>query len=379
MIRERIGILGGGQLGKMLCLDGLRWDLPLSVMDKSRDFPAAKVCTDFVCGDFTDFEDVMAFGQDLDIITIEIESVNAEALLALQSLGKKIYPSAQALMVIKDKGLQKLFYHQYEIPTAPFQLYEGKKDILTHLESGQLKLPFVQKLRQGGYDGRGVEVIANQGGMDRLFDAPSVVENTVEIEKEIGVIAARNELGELAVYDPVEMIFNPQANLVEYLYCPAEISDHLRLQAVHLAKKIITELNVIGLLAVEFFVDKGGHLLVNEVAPRPHNSGHHTIEACYTSQFQQHLRAISGMPLGNTKLRQPALMMNILGQPGYIGKAKYEGIKTILSIPDVYVHLYGKPDTKPFRKMGHITILGEGKDQLIRQAEFIKQNLKVIA
>ena len=379
MIRERLGILGGGQLGKMVCLDGLRWDLPISVMDKSKDYPAGKVCANFVEGDFSQYRDVLAFGQINDILTIEIEAVNEDALEELEHLGKQVYPSAKALRTIKDKGKQKLFYRNNDFPTAPFELFENKGSIIKGLNTGQLNYPFVQKLRFGGYDGRGVEVISSEQDLHKLFDAPSVVEKKVEIHQEIALIAARNCQGQIAVFDPVEMIFNPHANLVDYLFCPAQISSTLHDLAVKLAIRLIAGLEVVGLLAVEFFIDHNQNLWINEIAPRPHNSGHHTIEACYTSQFQQHLRAICNLPLGDPRLKQPALMLNILGDPDYSGTAIYQGMDTILSIPDVYVHLYGKTETRPYRKMGHLTILGHHLDKLIQCAEVIKQQLKVIA
>lgn len=379
MIRERVGILGGGQLGKMLCIDGMRWDLTLSVMDKSKHYPAGKVCANFVEGDFRGYDDVLAFGQNNDILTIEIESVNEDALEELETMGKQVCPSSKALRIIKDKGKQKLFYQNNDLPTAPFNLYNNKNDIIEALKAGQLSYPFVQKLRLGGYDGRGVEIIGGDPDIPKLFDAPSVVEKKVAIQQEIAIIAARNRQGQTAVFDPVEMIFNPRANLVDYLFCPAQISVSLQRAAEDLALKIIDGLEIIGLLAVEFFIDHQNNLWINEVAPRPHNSGHHTIEACYTSQFQQHLRAICNLPLGDTRLKQPALMLNILGDLHYSGEVIYQGMDTILSIPDVYVHLYGKSETRPYRKMGHLTLLGHQLDELIQRAEFIKQHLKVVA
>lgn len=374
---QKIGILGGGQLGKMLCQAGSKLGLSLYVMDKDESYPAYKVCSEFICGDITSYEDVMAFGRDLDIITIEIENVNLEALEDLQKVGKKVYPSPAALSIIKDKGKQKIFYEGMGFPTSEFTVYKHKDDIKGAISNGMLTYPFVQKLRTEGYDGRGVQVVKSAD--DELFEYECIVENLIDIDKEIAVIVARSPSGQTVVYPTVEMHFHPVANLVEYLFSPSTLSSDQKMEASNLAISVAEKLDVIGLLAVEMFVDKSGRILLNEVAPRPHNSGHHTIEACLTSQFEMHLRAILDLPLAGTQQILPAVMINLLGEEGFLGDAIYTDLDEFLAVAGVNIHIYGKEKTKPFRKMGHVTIVDSTVDRAVEKALKIKSKLKVIA
>ncbi|MBK8506533.1 MAG: 5-(carboxyamino)imidazole ribonucleotide synthase [Saprospiraceae bacterium] len=375
----KIGILGGGQLGKMLVQAGSRWDLNLWVMDKDFDFPAAKVTNQFIQGDFTQYDMVYQLGKLMDILTIEIENVNTEALEKLEEEGKEIYPPPFVIKTIKDKGLQKEFYKQHNIPSSPFMLVEDAKEIRDKVKQGDLNLPFVQKARTEGYDGRGVQIIRSMKDLDRLFDRPSVIEDLVAIKHEIAVLAARSVSGDIVVYPSVEMSFHPTANLVEQLIAPARIPVGLEEKAHDLTKKLIEDLKMVGLLAVEFFITDKDKLLVNEAAPRPHNSGHHTIEANVTSQYEQHLRAILDLPLGDPSLKSPAVMINLLGEEGYQGEVFYKGLEECLTIPNVHVHLYGKRETKPFRKMGHVTVLDEDIAKAIAKAKKVTETLMVVS
>ncbi len=376
----KVGILGAGQLGKMLCQAASPWELPLYCMDKAIDFPAGPHCTGFAEGDFKKYDDVLAFGRQMDLITIEIEHVNTEALVALEKEGKTVHPSPKALAIIKDKGLQKQFYTKHQIPTSPFQLLDNKKAILEAILDRRLSLPFVQKTRTAGYDGKGVAVIRNQADVtEKLLEGPSMVEEMVDIEKELAVIVARNERGEVKAFDPVEMEFNPVANLVEFLICPAAITSQQAEELTQLAKKIITAFDICGLLAVEFFLNKSGEILVNEVAPRPHNSGHHTIDSAITSQYEQHLRGILNLPLGSTKAVQPAVMVNLLGHPDFTGPVHYDGLEECLQLEGVKVHIYGKAMTKPYRKMGHVTVVADSIEEAKSKARMVKDTLKVVS
>ena len=374
-----LGVLGGGQLGKMLALAAGNWHLPLYVLDKSRSFPAARITPFFTEGDFQDYEDVYRFGKQMNVVTIEIEHVNTEALRQLEAEGLTVHPAPAQLDIIKDKGAQKLFYEEKGIPSAPFQLFEGEQALKDALAAGTITYPFVQKSRTAGYDGRGVSVIKQAQDLGKLLPGPCVVEEMVPIAKELAVIVARNASGEVKAYPAVEMVFNPEANLVELLFCPAAISPDLELQAETLAIQTIEAYDICGLLAVELFLNQDGQLLVNEVAPRPHNSGHHTIDSCYTSQFEQHLRAVLDLPLGSTKMKAPSVMVNILGAPGHDGPARYEGLAECLAIEGVHLHLYGKADTKPFRKMGHATVVDENLESAKAKALKVLETLRVVS
>ncbi len=378
-INKKIGILGGGQLGKMLFQAGSKLSLDICILEKDTSFPAAQICPSFVCGDITNYDDVMEFGMDKDVITIEIESVNIDALEELERLGKKVYPQPAALKIIKDKGLQKMFYEAYGFPTSEFELFENSNEIRNAVKNQKLKIPFVQKARKDGYDGKGVHIIRKEQDLNSLLEGPCLVEKMVDIEKEIAIIIARNEDGQVVSFPAVEMHFHPTANLVEYLFCPSEISSQQEEQASELAKQISEKLNLVGLLAVEIFITKSGDVLINEVAPRPHNSGHHSIEACVTSQYEMHLRAILNLDLGNSELIRPAVMVNLLGEENHVGLAHYQGLEKCLSINGVYPHIYGKTHTKPFRKMGHVTIVDIDLQKAIETGKYIQENLKVIS
>lgn len=376
----KLGILGGGQLGKMLALAAHNWDVTTWVLDESKDFPAGPVCSHFVEGNFKNYDDVYRFGKQVDILTIEIEHVNTDALLRLEAEGLKIHPSPSKLNIIKDKGLQKEFYRKNNLPTSGFKLFEDEKAIRMALARGDLQFPFVQKLRTSGYDGRGVAVIRSAAELEeRLLPGASVVEDLVDIEKEIAVIVARNERGEVVSFPSVEMEFNPVANLVEFLICPAAIDPVTEKAAETLAIQTIEAYDLCGLLAVEMFLTKDNRLLVNEVAPRTHNSGHHTIDSCYTSQFEQHLRSVLNLPLGSTKMKTASVMVNLLGEPGFSGPVRYEGFEKCIAMEGVKVHLYGKTTTKPFRKMGHVTVLDSNLDTAKAKAKLVQETLKVVA
>lgn len=376
----RIGVLGGGQLGKMLALAAGPCHLPIDLLDESADFPAAPFARRFVTGSFKDYDAVYQFGKTVDVLTIEIEHVNTEALHRLEAEGVKVHPAPAALDIIKDKGLQKEFYAKHAIPSSAFTLYEDEQALKKAIAESREALPFVQKSRTAGYDGRGVSVIRTEEDLvQRLLPGPCVVEALVPIEKEIAVIAARNENGEISTFAPVEMLFNPVANLVEFLSCPAQIAPEIAQRADQLAREVIEAYQICGLLAVELFLTNTGEILVNEVAPRPHNSGHHTIESCYTSQYDQHLRGILNWPLGSTELKTAAVMVNLLGAEGHTGPAYYEGLEECLAMPGVNIHLYGKTVTKPFRKMGHVTILGHTVEAAMEKARKVQERLRVIA
>ena len=375
----KLGIIAGGQLGKMLVLAASNWNVNTYVMDKDDHCPASSSCTFFFKGDPLNFDDVYEFGHLVDILTLELENVNVEALKKLKNEGKKVYPDPQKLEIIQDKGLQKQFYEKIGVPSPSFRLYKDKQEIINSINNGKLSYPFVQKLRKGGYDGRGVAIINSKDDLEILLEGASEVEDYIEIDKEISAIVARNERGEVKCHPTVEMEFNPKANLVEKLICPSTLPAEIEKEAEDIAIKIITELNLYGILAVEMFVDKNKKVWVNEIAPRTHNSGHHTIESAITSQFEQQLRAIFNLPLGSTKLKLPAVMINLLGEPGFEGKVKYGGLTECMAIEGVKIHLYGKKITKPFRKMGHVTVLAPTIDEAKSKADFVKQKMKVMS
>jgi 5-(carboxyamino)imidazole ribonucleotide synthase len=371
----KIGILGGGQLGKMLLQKAHDFNLHTVVLDPSANAPCRNLCSRFVQGDFKDFNTVYNFGKDLDLITIEFENVNVGALEALEKDGKHVYPQPAVLKTIQDKGSQKLFYQQHDIPTSPFVLVKDLNDIAR----ADINFPVFQKLRTSGYDGYGVQFLKNRNTLQKAFDAPSILEKGVDLEKELSVIVARNANGEVAHFPPVEMEFNHEANMVEYLFSPADISPEMEKKAISIARNIIDQMKMIGLLAVEMFLSKKGELLVNEIAPRPHNSGHQSIEGNDTSQYEQHLRAILNLPIGNTAIIQPSVMVNLLGEKGYSGKAIYKGVEEVLKIEGAHVHLYGKYETRPFRKMGHVSIVAPSIEEAKMKAKKVKSILKVIA
>lgn len=375
----KIGILGGGQLGKMLYTPANKLDLDIHFMDSMLEGPVSKVAKHYHVGKITSFDDVINFGNTCDVVSIEIEKVNTEALKELEERDILVYPQASIIELIQDKGLQKDFYADRQLPTSDYKKYEHKKALLEDVKNGTWSYPFVQKLRRDGYDGRGVKIIRNEEDIKHGFEQPFIVESMVPIEKELGVVTCRNAHGEIIVYDPVEMVFHPEQNILLYQLGPALIPQSVNEQAIKIARDLSEAFGIVGLLAVEMFWTQEGNILINEVAPRPHNSGHHTIEACYTSQYENHLRALTGRPFGSANTRSKSLLMNILGHPDFKGPVHYEGLNKILGIEGINVHLYGKTETKPFRKMGHINIVGESYDQLINHYNFINEHFRVIS
>jgi len=375
----KIGILGGGQLGKMLIQAASAWDIDIYVLDPTDDCPASKLATKFIKGDFKDYESVYNFGKLVDLITIEIEHVNTDALLKLKEEGKTIYPDPQTLKIIQDKGKQKNFFKDNNLKSANYKIYEDHEAILSDIEESKLNLPFVQKVCRFGYDGRGVQLVNSKKDLDNLLKGQSIVEDLVDIGKELSVIVCRNKFGEIKTYDPFEMEFNKNANLVEYLISPARVDADSRQIAIDLAEKTIKAFELVGVLAVEMFLDKDHNILINEVAPRPHNSGHHTIETALTSQYEQHIRAIMGLPLGSTDLMINSVMVNILGEDGFSGNVVYEGLDKCIKLDGVKVHIYGKKQTKPFRKMGHVTIIDKNIDNALKKADIVKHTLRAVS
>ena len=367
----KLGVLGGGQLGRMMIQSAINYDIQIHCLDPDPEAPCSLIAHSFKCGSLNDFQTVINFGQDKDIITVEIENVNIEALKELQLMGKRIFPQPEILEMIKDKGLQKQFYQNHNLPTSSFQLISSLQ------EAANLSLPFVHKLRTGGYDGKGVNIIRDEFELAKSFEGPSLVEQLIPFKKELSSIVARNEKGEIAVFPLVECEFDPDSNLVSFLFSPAEVSKEIEAEASKIAKNIIEKLNMVGLLAVEFFLTDQDELLINEIAPRPHNSGHHTIESCNVNQFEQHLRAILNLPLGNTSLRCAGAMVNLVGEKGYEGIVRYEGLEEVMKLEGVYPHLYGKQNTKPNRKMGHITVTGKDILDVKAKAEMIMTKIKV--
>jgi len=371
----KLGMLGGGQLGKMFIQEAVNYNVQVCVLDPDKNAPCRLIAHEFQQGNFKDYQTVLDFGKDKNVLTIEIEHVNTDALKQLESDGVKVFPQPRILELIKDKGLQKQFYKENNIPTAPFVLVNSKAVLKEYVQD----FPFMQKARTGGYDGKGVHALKSESDIDNGFDAPSVLEKFVDFEKELSVIVARNESGEVVTYPIVELEFNPVANLVEYLKCPAIVSAEIENEAEALAEKVAEKLEIVGLLAVEFFLTKSGELLVNEVAPRTHNSGHQTIEGNVTSQFEQHMRAVLNLPLGDTSIVQPSVMLNVLGEQGHTGIAKYQNLEKIMAMPRVHVHLYGKHITKPFRKMGHVTITDSNLENAYEKAIKVNSILKVVS
>jgi len=371
----KLGVLGGGQLGRMLIQSCVNFNVYTSVLDPDSQAPCSGFSNEFKKGSLQDFETVYNFGKTVDLLTIEIENVNVDALHRLEKEGLPVFPQSDVIRIIQDKRIQKQFYKENNIPTADFILIENAQDINNHLNF----LPAFQKLGKGGYDGGGVQKIASKEDIDKAFSAPSLLEKAVDFEKEISVIAARNEKGEIETFPAVEMVFHEAYNMVDYLISPAEIAPQIEEEAQKLARTVAEKLGIIGILAVEMFVTKDGKVLVNEVAPRPHNSGHQSINANFTSQYEQHLRAILGLPLGSTGIKKPSAMVNLLGEEGFNGPAYYEGLEDILKVEGVNLFLYGKNITKPHRKMGHVTIIDDSIAVLKEKVDFVKKTIKVKA
>jgi 5-(carboxyamino)imidazole ribonucleotide synthase len=372
---QKVGILGGGQLGRMLLQAAANYPVETHILENDDECPSAHLCRYFVKGNIRDFDTVYSFGKALDSITIEIENVNVDALEKLESEGVKVYPKPSVLRIINNKIFQKQYYRDNEIPTAAFTTIQSKSEIAncTHL------LPAVQKLATGGYDGRGVQVIDDLGAAENGFDEPSVLEKKIKLKKEIAQIIAVDQQGKTVLYPPVEMVFNKDLNLLDYQLCPAQITKEVLWKVEAIALSVVRNLHSPGLFAVELFVDDKDDVYVNETAPRVHNSGHHTIEAHYSSQFDMLWRIILGYPLGNTNYILPSAMLNLIGSERHSGKAVYSGLSDVLTIDNAFVHIYGKHHTKPGRKMGHVTILSAEKQDLIHKANKIKQAISVIA
>ena len=374
-----LGILGGGQLGKMLLTETRKFDITTKVLDPSADAPCRIACNTFVQGALTDFDTVYKFGKEVDVLTIEIENVNVDALKKLQSEGVKVYPTPQTIELIQNKATQKQFYATHNIPTAPFHRFESLANLQKAVAKEQITLPFVWKSARFGYDGNGVKIVRQLPDLSLLPEGECIAENLVPFAKELAVIVARNVSGEATTYPVVEMEFHPEANQVEYVLCPARISEEIAQKARAIAVQVAEAFQVVGLLAVELFLTAEGEVLVNEVAPRPHNSGHYSIEAAYTNQFEQHLRAILDLPLGNTDSKVAGVMVNLVGAEGYQGDVVYENIEQILAMEGVTPHIYGKRETRPFRKMGHVTIVNKDIEKARAIAEKVKQTIKVIS
>jgi 5-(carboxyamino)imidazole ribonucleotide synthase len=368
----KIGILGGGQLGKMLLQAGANYPAETYVMENDAECPAAHLCHHFIKGDISNYDDVYNFGKHLDAITIEIESVNAEALQKLEEEGVKTYPHSSALTTIKNKILQKEFYSSINVPSSSFIITQNKNELKYHISF----LPAVHKIGMGGYDGRGVVIIKNEKQIENGFDAPAVLEKMIDIKKEIALIVAVNEAGETALYPPVEMIFNKDFNLLQYQLSPASVNEKTLWKAEAIALTVVKNFKSPGIFAVEMFVDLADNVWVNETAPRVHNSGHHTIEGNYCSQFDMLWRVMLNYPLGNTKAIMPSAMINLIGEENYSGDVRYEGLQDVLKIDNAFVHIYGKKQTRPGRKMGHVTVINSSMQDLIHKANIINRTLK---
>lgn len=375
----KLGILGGGQLGKMLMYDAKRYDLHTKVMDSSQKAPCAKLADEFILGDITDYDDVVSFGNKVDVITVEIEKINTDALLFLEKNGKKVFPSALTLKVIQKKSDQKDFYKKHNLPSSRFKNYSNLDELKNNFEKDNFEFPFVWKSSKFGYDGKGVKIIKNYDDLNFYFENECLIEEKISIQKELSVIVARNISGEMKCFPVVEMEFNENSNLVEYVMCPASVSKDIEERAMQIAMNTSEKFNIVGLLAVELFLTTEDEILINEVAPRPHNSGHHTIECCVTSQFDQHIRCVLDLPLGETKILVPGIMVNLVGQNKVEGNVIYKNINDIFDIPGVFIHIYGKKKSRLNRKMGHITIVNKDINKAIEIGKKIKKKIKVIS
>lgn len=375
----KLGILGGGQLGKMLLAETRKFDIQTYVFDPSMDAPCQFGATHFFIGDLMDYDTVYEFGKKVDLLTIEIENINLDALEKLEAEGLKVYPSPKTLRLIQNKGVQKDFYVENQIPTAAFKRFNNLNKLRSEIENGLIEMPFVWKCAQFGYDGNGVKIVRSIADIETLPNVECIAEQMVPFKNELAVIVARSASGEVKAYPVVEMEFHPEANQVEYVICPARIDFSIAKKANKIALQVSQAYNHVGLLAVEMFQTHDEGILVNEVAPRPHNSGHYSIEASYTSQFENHLRAILDLPLGNTGSKVAGIMVNLVGEEGYTGNVIYENIEKIMAIDGVTPHIYGKRQTRPFRKMGHVTIVNENMNEARRIAEKVKNTIRVIS
>ena len=359
--------------------DTRKFDIHTSVLDASGEVPCKLACNEFYLGDLMDFDAVYNFGKQVDVLTFEIENVNVDALEALEKEGVKVFPASKTLRTIQNKATQKLFYRDHDIPTAEFSRFAYASEIMDAVKNGGLKFPFVWKAAQFGYDGNGVKVVRTEADLKELPNVECIAEDMIPFKNELAVIVARNEAGDIATYPVVEMEFHPEANQVEYVICPARIEDEIAKKATEIALKVSKQFNHVGLLAVEMFQTEEDDILVNEVAPRPHNSGHQTIESSFTSQFEQHLRAVLNLPLGKTESKVGGIMVNLVGAEGFTGNVVYQNIEDIMKMPGVTPHIYGKKQTRPFRKMGHVTIVDEDINKARQIAEKVKNTIKVIS
>lgn len=375
----KLGILGGGQLGKMLLYNTRKFDIQTYVLDPSNEAPSRMACNVFEQGDLMDFDTVYKFGKQVDVLTIEIENVNVAALEKLENEGTKVYPSSKTLRRIQNKATQKLFYQDHNLPTAPFSRFAYASEIEDAIDNGGVTLPFVWKAAQFGYDGNGVKIVRSLADLKDLPKGECIAEQLIPFKNELAVIVSRSATGETKTYPVVEMEFHPEANQVEYVICPARISEDVAKKAQEVALKASQAFDHVGLLAVELFQTEDDKILINEVAPRPHNSGHQTIEASYTSQFEQHIRAILGLPLGKTDNKVASVMVNLVGAEGYTGQVHYKNIESIMAMDGVTPHIYGKKETRPFRKMGHVTIVDQDLSTARQVAEEVKKSIKVIS
>ncbi len=375
----KLGVLGGGQLGRMLLSETQKFDVYTAILDSSETAPCAKICNEFHQGDLLDFDTVYNFGKKVDVLTIEIENVNIEALEKLEKEGLTIYPKPKNIKTIQNKASQKLFYKDHNIPTADFSRFASIEELKHAINNEAVSLPFVWKSARFGYDGNGVKVIKKASDLDHLPTAECIAEKLIPFKNELAVIVARNKSGEIKTYPVVEMEFHPEANQVEYVICPARIDESVAKKAREIALKVADAFDFVGLLAVEMFQTQNDEILVNEVAPRTHNSGHYSIEASYTNQFEQHLRSILNLPLGNTNSKVAGIMVNLVGEEGYTGDVIYENIEKIIAIDGVTPHIYGKKTTKPFRKMGHVTIVHENINNAREIAQQVKETVRVIS
>ena len=375
----KLGILGGGQLGRMLLAETQKFDIHTSILENNKNAPCAEICNEFVVGDLLDFNAVYQFGKKVDILTIEIENVNLDALDKLEDEGVTIYPKPKDLRIIQSKARQKHFYVDNNISTAPFSHYTYLEELIHSYENNSIAFPFVWKAARFGYDGNGVKIVRNLDDLASLPNVECITEELIPFKNELAVIVARNKDGETKTYPVVEMEFHPEANQVEYVLCPARIDCKVAEKAREVALKVVNELDFVGLLAVEMFQTIDDKILVNEVAPRPHNSGHYSIEASYTNQFEQHLRSILNLPLGNTESKVAGIMVNLVGEEGFSGAVVYQNIAEILKINGVTPHIYGKKETRPFRKMGHVTIVNSDINKAREIAQKVKETIRVIS
>ena len=374
-----MGILGGGQLGRMLLAETQKFDIHTSILESNKKAPCAEICNTFVVGDLLDFDAVYNFGKTVDVLTIEIENINLDALDKLEQEGLTIYPKPKDLRIIQSKARQKNFYIDHQIPTAEFSHYAYLEELIHSFENSIIQFPFVWKAARFGYDGNGVKIVRNIKDLESLPNVECITEKLIPFKNELAVIVARNAAGEVKTYPVVEMEFHPEANQVEYVICPARIKTEVAEKAREIALKVVSDLDFVGLLAVEMFQTEDDKILVNEVAPRPHNSGHYSIEASYTNQFEQHLRSVLNLPLGNTASKVAGIMVNLVGEEGFSGEVVYQNIEEILKIDGVTPHIYGKKETRPFRKMGHVTIVNSDIAIARKVAQKVKETIRVIS